>query len=243
MRRLLGYITRSTRNKEDKILFRRIKRIVGFYPSNLSLYKISLTHKSSAFIDKNGKSYNNERLEFLGDAVLSHIIARFLFRRYAHFNEGQLTKTRSKIVSGKALASFSDQLGITPLIYSDNSIEKIPKKIKEDAFEAFVGAIYLDAGFSKTERFILNRVLGKHVDLEQLIRQDDNFKSQIIEWAQKHHYSISFDTHSIDKQRFKADVLINGDVFGSGTGLSKKEAEQRAASQGMENVQHYLTPN
>lgn len=240
MKKFIRYLINSQKNKEDRILARRIKHILGFYPSNLKLFKISLTHKSTAFIDKDGESYNNERLEFLGDAVLSHVIAKYLYNKFPKFKEGSLTKTRSKIVSGKSLALFSDKIGLSTLIYSDSSIDKIQKKIKEDAFEAFIGAIYLDFGFEHAESFIINRVVNRFLDMEKVIKNDDNFKSQIIEWSQKHHYTVKFHTVATSHQKFKADVLINGDIFGSGIGASKKEAEQEAACEGMKNINHFL---
>lgn len=241
MKKLFKFLINSQKNKEDRILARRIKHIIGFYPSNLRVFRISLTHKSTAYIDKNGKSFNNERLEFLGDAVLSHIVAKYLFNKFPDFKEGNLTKTRSKIVSGKTLATISDKIGLSSLIYSDTSVHKIQNKIKEDAFEAFVGAIYRNFGFDVTENFVVNKVIERYLDVDKLVQTDDNYKSQIIEWSQKHHYKVTFNTIPQPSQSFKSDVLINGDVFGTGKGNSKKEAEQNAACEGMKNIRHFLS--
>jgi ribonuclease-3 len=176
---------------------------------------------------------NNERLEYLGDAVLGSVIAEHLFKKYPIQNEGFLTQMRSKIVNGEKLAALAEQIGLVPLIKTQAIGEHTLKHISGDAFEALIGAIYIDKGYERTKRFILKNILVKHIDLEILEKTENNYKSKLIEWGQKYKKNVCFytDVEPYDPTRFISYVSIGDNLYGSGSGISKKEAEQMAANE------------
>ncbi|MCX6225179.1 MAG: ribonuclease III [Bacteroidia bacterium] len=206
-------------------------RILGFLPGKVGLYELAFIHKSASLSDSKGNPLNYERLEYLGDAVLGVIIAEFLYRQFPDRNEGFLTKMRSKIVNGDNLSMLTQQMGLSQLLDNRIQNEQANRHILGDAFEALIGAIYLDKGYRRTRRFVLRRVIRKHIDLIELERNETNFKSQLIEWAQKNRKEITFytDIEPYDPTLFISFVGIGDTLFGSGTGASKKEAEQNAA--------------
>jgi ribonuclease III len=214
-----------------KNFYFRLIRILGFLPGKVGLYELAFIHKSASLADSKGNPLNYERLEYLGDAVLGVIIAEFLYRKFPDRNEGFLTKMRSKIVNGDHLSLLTQQLGLCNLLDSRLQNEQASRHILGDTFEALIGAIYLDKGYQRTRRFVLHRVLKKHVDLVELEKNETNFKSQLIEWAQKNRKEITFytDIEPYDPTRFLSFVSIGDTLFGSGNGVSKKEAEQNAA--------------
>jgi len=214
-----------------KILYSRLIRILGFIPGKISLYELAFIHKSASLSDDQGNPLNYERLEYLGDAVLGVVIAEFLYRQYPDRNEGFLTKMRSKIVNGDHLSSLTHHMGIDQLMDNQIQNEQANRHILGDCFEALVGAIYLDKGYCRAKRFVLRRVVRKFVDLSELERNETNFKSQLIEWAQKNHKEITFytDIEPYDPTHFISYVSIGDTLFGGGSGISKKEAEQNAA--------------
>lgn len=214
-----------------KIFYSRLIRILGFIPGKIGLYELAFIHKSASLSDSKGNPLNYERLEYLGDAVLGIVIAEFLYRQFPDRNEGFLTKMRSKIVNGDNLSALTQQMGLTQLLDNRIQNEQANRHILGDAFEALIGAIYLDKGYRRTRRFVLRRVIRKHVDLVELERNETNFKSQLIEWAQKNKKEITFytDIEPYDPTHFISFVSIGDTLFGSGTGVSKKEAEQNAA--------------
>jgi ribonuclease-3 len=195
------------------------------------LYELAFIHKSASLSDSKGNPLNYERLEYLGDAVLGVIIAEFLYREYPDRNEGFLTKMRSKIVNGDHLSQLTQQMGLSKLLDSPIQNEQANRHILGDTFEALIGAIYLDKGYRKTRRFVLRKVVRKHIDLVELEKNETNFKSQLIEWAQKNRKEITFytDIEPYDPTHFISFVSIGETLFGSGNGVSKKEAEQNAA--------------
>ena len=215
----------------QKTFYSRLIRILGFLPGKVGLYELAFIHKSASLTDSDGNPVNYERLEYLGDAVLGVIIAEFLYRRFPDRNEGFLTKMRSKIVNGEHLSLLTQQLGLNQLIDNRLQNEQANRHILGDTFEALVGAIYLDKGYQRTRRFVLKRVIGRFVDLAELEKNETNFKSQLIEWAQKNRKEITFytDIEPYDPTRFLSFVSIGDTLFGSGNGVSKKEAEQNAA--------------
>ncbi len=219
-----------------------IKNIVGFSPSNLGLYRIALIHKSASLISKDGSLVNNERLEFLGDAVLDTIIAEYLFKQFSNKNEGFLTKLRSKIVNGDHLSYLSEKIHLSKLLISNVSNSNNSKHLYEDVFEAFVGAIFLDKGYKETKKFIINKIIKKHININQLAATDTNYKSQLVEWSQKDKKSIFFDTSldesqvNINKTVFISHIKVEDEVLGEGFGSSKKEAEQNAAKKTLQNI-------
>ena len=219
-----------------------IKNIVGFRPSNPNLYRIALIHKSASIISHDGSIVNNERLEFLGDAILDAIIAEYLFLKFPNKDEGFLTKLRSNIVNGENLSILSEKINLTKLIVSNIKSSKSSKHLYEDLFEAFIGAIFLDQGYEITKKFILNRIIKQHVDINKLAATDTNYKSKLVEWSQKDKKSVFFDT-ALDESNinsseafFVSHIKIENEVLGEGFGSSKKEAEQNAAKKTLKNI-------
>jgi ribonuclease-3 len=215
-----------------KELYKSIKNLLGFYPKNINLYLLAFRHKSVATEIKDGVKNSNERLEFLGDALLGSIVAEYLFSRFPFKDEGFLTEMRSKIVSRAYLNVLAIKIGIDQLVqYNQNA--KVYKSIYGDTLEALIGAIYLDKGFQFTRKLLLKRIIKYYVDVEELENQELNFKSKLINWAQKNKKSIFFDAKELiaaDKQRyFEVTVLIDDKALGAAKGLSKKAAEQSAA--------------
>jgi len=224
-------------NKEDKKEKKELKGVLGFYPINLEYFKTAFLHKSATYIDHTGRTVNNERLEYLGDTILDAIIGNFLFQKFPKEDEGFLTQTRSKIVNRKKLYSLAKKIGIVKFIilHTNQSISK--KNIYGDAFESFIGAIYLDRGFDATSEFVINQIVNKYIDLQELIDTDNNYKSQIIEWSQKHHKEILFITDTCKKEfNFISYVILKDEIIGKGKANSKKEAEQKAAEKAIEKI-------
>ncbi len=224
-------------NKEDKNEKKELKEVLGFYPINLEYFRTAFLHKSATYIDHTGKTVNNERLEYLGDTILDAIIGDFLFQKYPKEDEGFLTQTRSKIVNRKKLFSLAQKIGIVKFIvlHTNQSVSK--KNIYGDAFESFIGAIYLDRGFDETYKFVISQIVNKHIDLQELIDTDNNYKSQIIEWSQKHHKEILFITDTCKKEfNFISYVVLKDEIIGKGKANSKKEAEQKAAEKAIEKI-------
>ena len=217
----------------DKTYYRYIDDMFGFLPHNIELYKLALIHKSaSVMVD--GQSINNERLEFLGDAVIESVTSDYLFIEYPEYDEGRLTQLRSKIVSRQSLNGIAKKLGLDKLIICNNSVNCTQKHIYGDAFEAMMGAIYLDQGYNFVNRLLINTIYGEHLSIEDVLRSETDFKSRLIEWCQKNHYSIEFRTSSDNSASashpgFVSTVYVDGIAVGHGSGDSKKAAEQNAA--------------
>ncbi|MBK0382190.1 ribonuclease III [Pedobacter sp. SD-b] len=220
----------------DRKYVKALKNILGFVPGNLSLYKMAFRHKSSALTLKNGSKNNNERLEFLGDAVLGSVIAEVLFKLYPYKDEGFLTEMRSKIVRRANLNQLGRKLGFDQLIEFDVKAINVSAKYSSllgDAFEALVGAVYLDKGYGFTKEFLTQRIIKPHIDIHHLELTETNFKSKLIEWCQKHAKDISFepiDNAEGDSEKlFSVQVLIDGEAMASGVDYNKKNAEKIAA--------------
>jgi ribonuclease-3 len=184
---------------------------------------------------------NNERLEFLGDAILGAIIADFLYNRFPQEDEGFLTKTRSKLVNRSFLTNLTFEMGLHVFINSNMTKSNDKSHIYGDALEALIGAIYLDKGYKTTKYFVTKKILSQFVNLNEVEQSDSNFKSQLIEWSQKNHKEINFETteESADNSKhpkFKAVVKIDNKQIGKGTGTSKKEAHQEAAKEALEKL-------
>ncbi len=218
-----------------------LRNLLGFVPGNLALYRMAFRHKSVAVIMKNGTKNSNERLEFLGDAVLGSVIAEELFKRYPYKTEGFLTEMRSKIVSRANLNQLARKLGLDELIEYDNRIINYGNKqgsLLGDAFEALIGAVYLDKGYNFTHSFILNRILKPHVDIHTLENTETNFKSKLIEWCQRHGKDVTFElvanNEGDSSKLFTVQVTIDGETFGTGRDYNKKNAEKLAAEKSCE---------
>ncbi len=216
----------------EKQLYNAIKNIFGFYPENIFLYKLAFTHKSQAET-YNGIKVSNERLEFLGDTVLSTVVADYLFRIYPLKDEGFLTEMRSRIVSRAQLNKLSLKLGLDKLIVHASGTNSVFRSIKGDAFEAIIGAIYLDKGFEYTRNVLINRIIKNQFDLVELANTDLNYKSKLIAWTQKEKKCIEFivvtEIGTGYAKQYVVDVKIDEEILGRGQDYSIKGAEQNAS--------------
>ena len=226
-------------SKEDRVFLNAIQSITGQRVYNVDLYKLAVNHSSAAAVNTHGIKESNERLEYLGDAVLGMVVADYLFTQFPFKEEGFLTEIRSKIVNRESLNLLSRKIGLNQLIkYHRNQYAVIPKSIFGDSLEALIGAVYKDKGFSKCRKFIIEKIILAHYDLDELINTTTNHKSKLIEWAQKENKKVSFKAldldDSIKKKQFTTQVVIDEQVYEIGYGLSKKKAAQDAARRTLE---------
>jgi len=217
----------------DKKLHQSIKNLFGYYPTNIHLYKLALRHKSATTKKVNGIRLNNERLEYLGDAILSAVIADYLFKTFPYENEGFLTEMRSKIVSRVSLNKLSLKLGLNQLIRSGTEPSAKAKSAGGDAFEALIGALYIDKNYNFTRKIIINRIVNVHFDIEQLIVSEISYKSKLNEWAQKEKRSILFkvveEIGEKHKKQYLVAVEIDNKIISKSQDYSIKGAENLAA--------------
>ena len=217
-----------------------MRNLLGFSPKNISVYRLALIHRSAGEKLPDGTLISNERLEFLGDAVLSAVVAKYLFQRFPFENEGFLTETRSKVVSRKNLNGLARKLGLPELVTKNQENNRYGSSLGGDALEALVGAIFLDRGYPAAEKFVLDRMTDNFVDLDKLLIEDANFKSRLIEWCQKVKQPFEFEVlkQTIDghKPSFTIQVLVDGKSVGKGTDRTKKRAEQAAAKEACEKL-------
>ena len=240
-KRLFSIIKFHFSKEEEKVFYNIIKKITGVCPLDLSYYELAFQHSSLMLRDQNGFPLNNERLEFLGDAVLGTTIALDLFNKFPDKDEGFLTIIRSRIVSRNNLNAIALEMGIDNLIQT-----KPPNKIDNthipgDALEALIGAIYLDLGNRTASKFIREKILSEQIDLTEILEKDTNFKSHLVEWAQKYKYEINYVTEEFsnplhNRKTFKAKVYVNEELFGEGKGNTKKEAQQNAACKSFDTI-------
>ena len=233
---MIDFILRPIRRNfgKDKRFYAAVDDMFGFIPNNIELYKLALIHKSASIVLADGQHINNERLEFLGDAVLESVSSDYLFIEFPDKNEGFLTKLRSKMVSRQMLNDVAKRIGLSDYVITHSSNNVSQKHIYGDAFEAMMGAIYLDQGYDFVNRLLINKIFVDYIKVDQLTQAETDFKSRLIEWCQKNHHTIYFDTendktYSSTHPFFYSKVLIDGIEMGYGAGESKKEAEQRAA--------------
>lgn len=231
------------RNQIDKIrlLFRKDResylcfyRILGFFPRNIQYYQQALLHKSTSLRSEKGRPLNNERLEFLGDAILDAIVGDIVYRHFEGRREGFLTNTRSKIVQRDTLNKLAVEIGLDKLVKYSTRSSSHNSYMYGNAFEAFIGAIYLDQGYERCKQFMEQKILKQYIDLDKMSRKEVNFKSKLIEWSQKNKLELSFELieQVYDKDYnpiFRTEILIEGISAGKGTGYSKKESQQSAA--------------
>ena len=217
----------------DKHIYQAIKNIFGYCPGNIHLYKLALRHKSASAKKLNGLTLNNERLEYLGDAILSAIIADYLFKAFPYENEGFLTEMRSKIVSRASLNKLSYKLGLNGLIESGKESTAKAKSAGGDAFEAIIGALYLDKGYSVTKKILITRIVNVHFDIDLLIETEISYKSKLNEWAQKEKRDIKFRVEEEIGEKHKKQYLVSLEVDGISLAKSQdysiKGAENLAA--------------
>ena len=229
---ILGPLKR--RFGRDKAYYRMVDELFGFVPHNIELYKLALIHRSASLILENGRPMNNERLEFLGDAVIEAVTSDYLFIEFPDEDEGFMTQLRSRIVSRQSLNALAVEIGLDRHIIARAGAGLQQKHIFGDAFEAMMGAVYLDQGYDFANRLLINRIFYRHLNLDELTHSDPDYKSRLIEWCQKHHHRIDFRTGKGEGSAqghplFSATVEIDGLAVGFGAGESKKEAEQQAA--------------
>jgi ribonuclease-3 len=214
----------------------RLKKIFGFRPGNLKLYEIAFIHRSATFTLPDGNKVNNERLEYLGDSVISTILSDYLFEKFPDANEGYMTKIRSRIVNREILNQLAVSMGINKILISNLNALHPTKNLYGDALEALIGSVFLDKGFKKTKKIFIKNILNKYLDLESIINTDTDYKSLVFEWVQKNKSNLIFTFNEeydfyLKKSVFSTTLIIDKQEMGVGHGSSKKEAEQEAACQ------------
>ena len=225
----------SSFSQDDKKLIKSVKTITGVSPVNIELYKLATKHRSIAKHNNIGFRESNERLEYLGDAILGATVAEYLFKKYPLKDEGFLTEIRSRIVNRDSLNLVAKKMGISDIVeYTNNrKSRQAYKSIYGDTLEALVGAVYLDRGFRATRKFIISKMLRQQYDLEKLIKTNPNYKSKIIEWAHRKNKDVKFEITEIKgsshNREFMAELQVEGEPIAKGNGFSKKKAEQDAA--------------
>ena len=253
MRALSSRNTQSNivlRNEIDKIrlLFRKDResyfcfyRILGFFPRDIKVYQQALLHKSISMRSEKGRPINNERLEFLGDAILDAIVGDIVYRHFEGRREGFLTNTRSKIVQRETLNKLAVEIGLDKLVKYSTRSSSHNSYMYGNAFEAFIGAIYLDQGYDRCKQFMEEKIFKNYIDLDKMSRKEVNFKSKLIEWSQKNKMEVSFELieQFLDEEynpMFHTEVRIEGISAGTGTGYSKKESQQNAAQMALKKI-------
>lgn len=238
------------RNQIDKIrlLFRKDResyfcfyKILGFFPRNIRFYQQALLHKSTSVRSEKGRPLNNERLEFLGDAILDAIVGDIVYKHFEGRREGFLTNTRSKIVQRETLNKLAVEIGLDKLVKYSTRSSSHNSYMYGNAFEALIGAIYLDQGYERCKQFMEEKILKNYIDLDKMSRKEVNFKSKLIEWSQKTKMEVSFELieQFLDQDynpMFHTEVRIEGLSAGTGTGYSKKESQQNAAQMALKKI-------
>ena len=227
--------------RKDKESYLCFYRMLGFYPRNIRIYEQALLHKSSSVKSDKGRLLNNERLEFLGDAILDAVVGDIVYQKFEGKREGFLTNTRSKIVSRESLNHVAEQIGLVKLIKFNTRQSAHNSYMGGNAFEALVGAIYLDRGYDYCKYFMEHRIIGQYLNLEKLSRKEVNFKSKLIEWTQKNKVVIAFElvSQTLDEFNspvFETEILIEGIPACKGKGYSKKESQQIAAHETLNKI-------
>ncbi len=233
MRRLINRILKKSSPEKQLIL--QLEHLLGFTPRRISYYQLALMHRSKP----EEATDSNERLEFLGDAILGAIIAEYLFKKYPYKPEGFLTELRSRIVRRETMNNLAVRMGLNKLVqYNQNDRGLSRSHIFGNALEALIGAVYLDRGFAITRTFVLNQLVKAYIDLDTMESTDTNYKNQLLSWAQKNGHTMTFDTLE-EKQEgtrklFVVGIVVNGDVMARGSGFNKKEAGQVAAQNALQ---------
>ena len=235
----------NSRSSEDGNFFLQLQTILGFRPNNKLLYKKAFTHRSMNLKDKKGNPINYERLEFVGDAMLSSIIASYLYSQVPHGDEGYLTKMRSKVVSREHLNELGKDLKLIDLVESRIPKSNFGNNIHGNLFESLIGAIYLDKGYDYCEKFIYRNVIVPYVDIEKLEGKVISYKSLLIEWCQKEKkafdYDVYEDTGKDELKHFSVKLSIDQKVIAKGRATSKKKAEEKASKRAFFAFQRQMT--
>lgn len=227
-------MTNSSSPLSDKEIRSYFKNTFGFRVRNTDPYRIALTHKSASEDNSVCGKLNNERLEYLGDAILGAITADFLFHKYPLETEGGLTRLRSKLVNRAHLNVLGKKLGLRDVMHISSHQE--PQSLNGNTFEAVVGAIYLDQGFKKTYKIIINNIFLTHLDMDTVYEEDDDYKSQLMIWVQRNHHNISFENSRERNERghlYRSTIMIDGEEIAFGFGHSVKSADQSAAEKAL----------
>lgn len=230
----LGFLS-TKKSPEELFLIKFIINHFGYRPSVLTHFKLAISHRSG---DIKEDIESNERLEFLGDAILDAVVAEYLFKKFPGNDEGYLTKLKSKVVNRKTLAYIGEKMQIRAVLNYNQSRNLNISSLEGNAFEAIIGAIYLDGGFEAAKKSLQNHVLRKFVDLNKLLEEEIDFKSRLIIWCQKKRMKIDFividEQHIHGAWEYEVAIQINKRDFGRGKASSKKQAEQVAARQTLE---------
>lgn len=229
--------------RNDRELFSSLYRILGFYPKNIDYYKTALMHRSLATRNEKGRLINNERLEFLGDAILDAVVGDIVFRHFPNKREGFLTNARSKVVKRSSLGKLAKEIGLDSLIRSSNKHISHNSYMEGNAFEALIGAVYLDRGYSYCMEFMKKRICSNMLNIDKVAYKEENFKSHLLEWAQKHHVELDFVLINEGREDkcnlfFEYQVEIAGMKAGKGRGYSKKEGQQNASKETLNMLRH-----
>ena len=233
--------------RKDRELYRSLYHILGFYPKNIALYKQALMHKSAYGRRAQGQYLNNERLEFLGDAVLDAVVGDIVYHHFKGKPEGFLTNTRSKIVQRESLNRIATEMGIDRLIKSSDAVHNSHNSnLNGNAFEALVGAVYEDRGYDYCKRFMERRILSSLVNIDKIAYKEVNFKSKLLEWSQKNQLRIEFELIAEGKEgatspTFQSRVVIEGVECGQGKGYTKKESQQLASKDALQKLKRQHT--
>lgn len=227
--------------KKEKELYFSLYPILGFYPHKIEYYKQALMHKSIMHRNEKGRPINNERLEFLGDAVLDSVVGHIVYNHFPGKREGFLTNTRSKLVSRDTLNKVSQEMGVADLLVSNGRAPTHNNNMNGNAFEALVGAVYLDRGYDACMGFVQKRILTKLINIDKVAFKEINFKSKLIEWSQRNRVQIEFVLVKQEKDKdsnpiFTYQVTLEGVEGRSGTGYSKKESQQIASKLTLEQL-------
>ncbi len=232
-----------TGSSQDKQFAKAVRHIVGRSPANLALYRLATQHVSVAKKNQQGVRESNERLEYLGDAVLSMVVAEYLFKKFPFKDEGFLTDIRSRIVNRESLNQVARKIGVSEIVQFSEGSKKAGrsrlshKSIGGNTLEALVGAVYLDKGYRAARRFILKKMLIPHFDLLSIVENDTNYKSKVIEWAQKHNRDVRYEVVETrggkQYKEFVTQLLVDNQPVSTGSGYSKKKAEQRASEKAL----------
>ncbi|MCD6011130.1 MAG: ribonuclease [Flavipsychrobacter sp.] len=235
MRRFINRILNFS--SADRQLLLQLEHLLGFTPRNMAYYNLAFMHRSKP----EEEHESNERLEFLGDAILGAIVAEYLFKKYPYQSEGYLTELRSRIVRRETMNNVALRMGINKMVqYNKNDRGLSRSHIFGNALEALIGAVYLDQGFIKTRKFILNQIIRAYIDLDHMESTDTNYKNQLLSWAQRNNHMLTFETldEKMDSTRklFTVGIAIDGEIIAEGTGYNKKEAGQVAARNALDKL-------
>lgn len=211
---------------------------LGFFPTGLTYYQVALAGRFAPFTLPSGEVVTNERMEFLGDAVLELVVSNYIFRRFPTRQEGDLTRLRTKLVCGESLAKFAKLIGFTELLERRYPSCQLTQNMLSNLMEAFLGAIYLDVGFTKAREIVEQNLLSKHIAFDDLLANLIDDKSRLMEWAQRNHRVVTFrtspDPHN--PQRKVCRLHIDGKYVASGVASTHKDAEKYASAQALQEL-------